>query len=806
MKVTKEKFIRDFKDTLHEEQLVKIPNATETEIFLALAKLVRKYYTRIWLERNRQLTENQEKVAYYFSIEFLPGRMLETNLLNLGILSTTKEAFNELGIDFEAVKEAEHDMALGNGGLGRLAAAFMDSLATTGYPGFGNGLRYQYGLFKQRIVDGYQVELPDTWFGSTGNVWEVRKDHDIVDVKLFGNVYLKSDDDGKLVPVYEGAQVLKAVPYDIPQIGFGNDVINNLRLWDVEIPLENELDYPTLESRRAVQDITSVLYPDDSNYEGKKLRLIQEYFMTSAGLQTIIKSYLKHGMPLKDLYQKVSVHINDTHPAVAPAELMRLLIDDYGLEWDEAWEATIKTMSYTNHTILSEALEKWDTELFKFVLPRVYQIILEIDNRYVKDLAQKGIEAELIENTRIVKDRFIHMAHLAIIGGHSVNGVAKLHTELLKEDTLRAFYQLYPEKFNNKTNGIVQRRWTQIAAPELSRVIDSTIGEDWRRDIHRLRELENFQNDPQVLKQFHQVKQIAKEKLAKYILKTTGVVVSTDAIFDVQVKRLHAYKRQLLNVLHIMKRYLDLKDNPDLDCLPRVFIFGAKAAPGYHFAKSIIKVINEMANLINNDASLNGKLKVVFLENYNVSLAELIIPAADVSEQISLASKEASGTSNMKFMMTGAITLATLDGANIEIKDEVGDDNIIIFGMTKDQVYQHYEKHDYNSRVLYETNPEIRRIVDSFVNGTIPNCQNEGMEIYEALITHNDDYFLLEDLPAYIEAQNKIDLLYRDQKKWLQMSLVNIAHSDKFTSDDTIEEYANEIWHLNKKNIKNINS
>lgn len=800
MKVTKEKFIRDFKDTLHEEQLVKIPNATETEIFLALAKLVRKYYTRIWLERNRQLTENQEKVAYYFSIEFLPGRMLETNLLNLGILSTTKEAFNELGIDFEAVKEAEHDMALGNGGLGRLAAAFMDSLATTGYPGFGNGLRYQYGLFKQRIVDGYQVELPDTWFGSTGNVWEVRKDHDIVDVKLFGNVYLKSDDDGKLVPVYEGAQVLKAVPYDIPQIGFGNDVINNLRLWDVEIPLENELDYPTLESRRAVQDITSVLYPDDSNYDGKKLRLIQEYFMTSAGLQTIIKSYLKHGMPLKDLYQKVSVHINDTHPAVAPAELMRLLIDDYGLEWDEAWEATIKTMSYTNHTILSEALEKWDTELFKFVLPRVYQIILEIDNRYVKDLAQKGIEAELIEHTRIVKDRFIHMAHLAIIGGHSVNGVAKLHTELLKEDTLRAFYQLYPEKFNNKTNGIVQRRWTQIAAPELSRVIDSTIGEDWRRDIHRLRELENFQNDPQVLKQFHQVKQIAKEKLAKYILKTTGVVVSTDAIFDVQVKRLHAYKRQLLNVLHIMKRYLDLKDNPDLDCLPRVFIFGAKAAPGYHFAKSVIKVINEMANLINNDASLNGKLKVVFLENYNVSLAELIIPAADVSEQISLASKEASGTSNMKFMMTGAITLATLDGANIEIKDEVGDDNIIIFGMTKDQVYQHYEKHDYNSRVLYETNPEIRRIVDSFVNGTIPNCQNEGMEIYEALITHNDDYFLLEDLPAYIKAQNKIDLLYRDQKKWLQMSLVNIAHSDKFTSDDTIEEYANEIWHLNKIN------
>lgn len=798
MQLTKEKFIRDFKDTLHEEQLIKVVDATPTELFTSLAKVIRKYYTPLWLERNRKISENQEKVAYYFSIEFLPGRMLETNLLNLGILDIVKEGFAELNVDFDAVKNAEHDMALGNGGLGRLAAAFMDSLATTGYPGFGNGIRYQYGLFKQRIVDGYQVELPDSWFGSIGNVWETRKDHNIVDVKLFGDVYLSADESGKLVPVYEGAQVLRAVPYDVPQIGFENDNINNLRLWDVEIPEEYELYYPTLESRRRVEDITAILYPDDSNYEGKQLRLVQEYFMTSAGLQTIIKSYLKQGLPLEQIHEKVSVHINDTHPAVAPAEFMRLLVDDYGLDWSTAWNTTVKTMSYTNHTILSEALEKWDAELFKHVLPRVYQIVLEIDNRFVAEIAQKGIDSGVINRTRIVKDGQIHMANLAIIGGHSVNGVAKLHTELLKEDTLHDFYLLYPEKFNNKTNGIVQRRWTQIAAPELSKAIDETIGEAWRSDIHELQKLKAYADDTTVLDNFYHVKQEAKAKLARYIFETTGVEVSTEAIFDVQVKRLHAYKRQLLNVLHIIKLYLDLKDNPDKDMVPRVFIFGAKAAPGYHFAKSVIKIINELANLINYDDSLQGKLKVVFLENYNVSLAELIIPAANVSEQISLASKEASGTSNMKFMMTGAITLATLDGANIEIKDEVGDDNIVIFGMDKDAVYAHYAAHDYYARGVYEANPVIKRVVDSFINGTIPNSQAEGTEIYEALITHNDEYFLLEDFPAYVEAQEKIDQLYRNRTQWSRMSLLNIANSDKFTSDDTITEYAEEIWNLKK--------
>lgn len=798
MKLTKEQFLHDFKDILHEEQLIKVEDATPAELFQTLARTIRKYITPMWLERRNKLVENKQKIAYYFSIEFLPGRMLETNLLNLGILDVVKEGFDELGIDFTAVKRAEHDMALGNGGLGRLAAAFMDSLATTGYPGFGNGIRYRYGLFKQKIVDGYQVELPDDWFGSLGNVWETRKDHDVVDVKIFGNVYLQANKEGRIVPVYENSQTLRAVPYDVPQIGFENDTVNNLRLWDVEIPEEYELEYPTIEARRKVQDITAILYPDDSSYEGKELRLIQEYFMTSAGLQTIIKSYRKQGLPLEQIPEKVSVHINDTHPAVAPAEFMRLLLDDCGLEWADAWNATVKTMSYTNHTILSEALEKWDAELFKNVLPRVYQIILEIDNRYVSDMAARGIDPQVIENTRIVKDNQVHMAHLAIIGGHSVNGVAKLHTELLKEDTLRDFYAIYPEKFNNKTNGIIQRRWLQIADEPLSNEIDRLIGKGWRTDIHELRRLLDYKDDRQVLSEFYNVKQEAKARLAVFIKESTGVEVSTEAIFDVQVKRLHAYKRQLLNLLHILKLYWDLKDNPNKDMVPRVFIFGAKAAPGYHFAKSVIKLINEVANLVNNDESLQGKLKVVFLENYRVSLAELIIPAADVSEQISLASKEASGTSNMKFMMTGAITLATLDGANIEIKDEVGDDNIVIFGMDKDEVYDHYARHDYYSRGVYESNPVVRRVVDSFVDGTIPNVRNEGSEIYEALITHNDEYFLLEDFASYVAAQEKIDQLYRDKGKWARMSLINIATSDKFTSDDTIEQYAKEIWNLKK--------
>ena len=794
----KEAFIEDVKENVKNLYRKTLDEASQQEIFQAVSYTVKDVIIDDWLATQKAFDKQDPKMVYYMSMEFLMGRALGNNMINLKMYKEVKEALEEIGLNLDEIEDQEPDPALGNGGLGRLAAAFMNSLATTGYPGFGNGLRYRYGLFKQRIVDGYQVELPDGWFGSTGNVWETRKDHDIVYVKLFGDVVLESNEDGRFVPTYKNAQVLRAVPYDVPQIGYKNGVINNLRLWDVEIPEEYELDYPTLEARRRVKDITAILYPDDSTIEGKKLRLVQEYFMTSAGLQTIIKSYLKMGLPLKDIHEKVSVHINDTHPAVAPAEFMRLLLDEYGLSWEDAWNATVKTMSYTNHTILQEALEKWDQQLFKRVLPRVYQIILEIDNRYIAEMAGRGVAADVIERTRIVKDGQVHMANLAIIGGHSVNGVAKLHTELLKEDTLHDFYTIYPEKFNNKTNGIVQRRWTQIAAPELSAAIDDVIGDGWRNDIHELENLTTYLDDKEVLNQFYQVKKTAKQRLADYIKETTGVEVSTDAIFDVQVKRLHAYKRQLLNLLHIIKLYWDLKDNPDKDMVPRVFIFGAKAAPGYHFAKSVIKLINEVANLVNDDESLQGKLKVVFLENYRVSLAELIIPAADVSEQISLASKEASGTSNMKFMMTGAITLATLDGANIEIKDEVSDENVVIFGMDKDEVYEHYARHDYYSRAVYENNTVIRRVVDTFVNGTIPNAQAEGTEIYEALITHNDEYFLLEDFAAYVEAQEKIDALYRDHDKWARMSLANIAKSHKFTSDDTITEYAKEIWELKK--------
>lgn len=748
-----------------------------------------------WLRRRDEIVKEQKKTAYYFSIEFLPGKMLQTNLLNLGIYDLVQEALCEIGVDLMDLVDAEHDMALGNGGLGRLASCFMDSLPTIGAPGFGNGIRYKYGLFKQKIVNGYQVELPDAWLSSDGNVWETKKPHSAVDVKIYGNVYLVPQENGDLKPIYENVKTLRAVPYDITQIGFKNDVVNNLRLWDVEIPEKYELDYPTLADRRRIEDITSVLYTDDATREGQSLRLIQEYFMVSAGLQTIVASYAKMGLPMAKIHEKVAVHINDTHPAMAVPELMRILVDEYDLDWDDAWAATTQVMSYTNHTILSEALEKWDAGLFKEIVPRIYQIVGEIDRQFVKAWVGK-VDAPVINHTRIIQNNQIHMANLSIIGGHSVNGVAKLHTELLIEDVLKDFYLLYPEKFNNKTNGIAQRRWSQIANPGMSALLDKQIGDGWRSNIHELLKLEDFLDDASVQLDFYQVKQANKQRLADYVKKTQGIDLPIHAIFDVQVKRLHAYKRQLLNVMHIIKLYQDLKDNAALEITPRVFFFGAKAAPGYHFAKSVIKIINELANLINNDESLRNQLKVVFLENYNVSLAELIVPAADVSEQISTAGKEASGTSNMKFMMNGAITLATLDGANIEIKDAVGEDNIVIFGMDKDAVYGHYARHDYNSRHIYETNPRLKRVVDAFTDGTIPNTHYEGHEIWDALISYNDEYFLLEDFDDYVAKQAYISELYKDKNTWQSKAIKNIANSGCFTSDDTIELYAREIWEI----------
>ena len=748
-----------------------------------------------WLRRRDEIVKEQKKTAYYFSIEFLPGKMLQTNLLNLGIYDLVQEALCEIGVDLMDLVDAEHDMALGNGGLGRLASCFMDSLPTIGAPGFGNGIRYKYGLFKQKIVNGYQVELPDAWLSSDGNVWETKKPHSAVDVKIYGNVYLVPQENGDLKPIYENVKTLRAVPYDITQIGFKNDVVNNLRLWDVEIPEKYELDYPTLADRRRIEDITSVLYTDDATREGQSLRLIQEYFMVSAGLQTIVASYAKMGLPMAKIHEKVAVHINDTHPAMAVPELMRILVDEYDLDWDDAWAATTQVMSYTNHTILSEAPEKWDAGLFKEIVPRIYQIVGEIDRQFVKAWVGK-VDAPVINHTRIIQNNQIHMANLSIIGGHSVNGVAKLHTELLIEDVLKDFYLLYPEKFNNKTNGIAQRRWSQIANPGMSALLDKQIGDGWRSNIHELLKLEDFLDDASVQLDFYQVNQANKQRLADYVKKTQGIDLPIHAIFDVQVKRLHAYKRQLLNVMHIIKLYQDLKDNAALEITPRVFFFGAKAAPGYHFAKSVIKIINELANLINNDESLRNQLKVVFLENYNVSLAELIVPAADVSEQISTAGKEASGTSNMKFMMNGAITLATLDGANIEIKDAVGEDNIVIFGMDKDAVYGHYARHDYNSRHIYETNPRLKRVVDAFTDGTIPNTHYEGHEIWDALISYNDEYFLLEDFDDYVAKQAYISELYKDKNTWQSKAIKNIANSGRFTSDDTIELYAREIWEI----------
>ena len=648
-----------------------------------------------------------KKKIYYISAEFLIGKLLSNNLINLGIYDEVAEFLKKNGKSLAEIESVEPEPSLGNGGLGRLAACFLDSIATLGLPGEGIGLNYHLGLFKQVFEDNLQHEVPNPWI--TPDSW------------------LTATDVTYMVP-FRGFS-LKSTMYSIDVAGYENKAIH-LNLFDIDLADESMVhDGITFNKKDILHNLTLFLYPDDSDEDGRKLRVYQQYFMVSNAAQLILDEAVSKGSNLHDLADYAVVQINDTHPSMIIPEFIRLL-GERGIDFDEAAEIVSHVCAYTNHTILAEALEKWPIHYLEDIVPQLVPIIRKLDEK---------VKAKYpAENLAIIdSNNLVHMAHMDIHYGFSINGVAALHTEILKNSELHQFYEIYPEKFNNKTNGIVQRRWTQIAAPELSAAIDDVIGDGWRNDIHELENLTTYLDDKEVLNQFYQVKKTAKQRLADYIKETTGVEVSTDAIFDVQVKRLHAYKRQLLNLLHIIKLYWDLKDNPDKDMVPRVFIFGAKAAPGYHFAKSVIKLINEVANLVNNDESLQGKLKVVFLENYRVSLAELIIPAADVSEQISLASKEASGTSNMKFMMTGAITLATLDGANIEIKDEVGDENVVIFGMDKDEVYEHYARHDYYSRAVYENNPVIRRVVDTFVNGTIPNAQAEGTEIYEALITHN---------------------------------------------------------------------
>ena len=792
--MNKTEFKESFSRRLAEKFAMGVADASLDELYQTLGSLMTSAYSQNWQQTWKDYREADQKQAYYFSIEFLPGKMLKSNLLNMGWLDMVTEGLAELNIDLEDLAEVEPDMALGNGGLGRLASCFMDSIASMGLPGNGNGIRYEYGLFKQRFVDNYQVELPDEWLHK-GNLWEVRKESKAVDVRIGGDVYMSHDEYGNLVPNYQGGMMLRAVPYDTGMLGYQNGIVNTMRLWSVEISPEEEDRYRSIKDRRAVEDLTSVLYPDDSSEAGRRLRLSQEYFFVSAGVQSILRYYKQLKKPMDEINQYIAIHINDTHPAMCVAEFMRLLVDEEKMGWERAWNLTQEVMSYTNHTIMAEALEKWSIDMMKSVCPRIYQIIEEIDRRFVEEMT--GVhDFDLIQRTRIIQCGQVHMAHLAIIGSHSTNGVAKLHSDLLKSVVLHDFYRLYTARFNNKTNGIAMRRWTQLANPSLSKVLDETIGNTWRKQPSDLRLLLNYEEDDQVLDKLAAAKLENKQRLADYIQKHCGVEVNPHAIFDVQIKRLHAYKRQLLNLLHIIKLYLELKENPELPIEPRVFIFGAKAAPSYHYAKSIIKVINETASLINQDTTIKDKLKVIFLENYNVSLAERIIPAADVSEQISLASKEASGTSNMKLMLNGAVTIATLDGANVEIRDAVGDENIAIFGLTESEVYQYYENKNYSSADIYRENAQVHKVVKTLIDGTIPNIFAEGQEIFDSLIKYNDEFFVLRDFEDYCLAQETVNQAYQDKRRWRQISLRNIANAGRFSSDNTVQRYADDIWQI----------
>lgn len=768
---------------------------SKTEQYIALGDLVRGLYSEDWIQTIMEYNKKKEKQVYYFSMEFLPGRMLKSNLLNMGILDCVKQGMDELELDLDEVARAEVDPALGNGGLGRLASCFMDSIASTGLAGNGNGIRYRYGLFKQKFINGYQIELPENWLRNK-NVWEVRKENKAVIVRFGGDVsFTQEDGDGRLRVRHENTRDILAVPYDTAQVGYNNGVVNNLRLWSAEIPYGDEARFSTEEQREEVKRITEVLYPDDSNYEGRLLRVQQEYFFSSAGIQSIVRYFKRLKLDWSLFPDKIAIHINDTHPTLAIPELMRILLDEEGLTWDQTWEITKKTVSYTNHTILQEAMERWPETMISDLLPRIYQIIQEINRRHI-DKKTPLYGEELSQRTAIIANGQIKMANLAIIGSHSVNGVARLHTDILMADTLNDFYVMYPQKFNNKTNGITQRRWVQIANENLTAMLDETIGTEWKSNPEEIKILKAHRDNKNVLDKLEQVKLSNKKRFAAYALQEMGIEIDPTALFDVQIKRLHAYKRQLLNVLHILDRYLQLKDNPNANLQKRVFIFGAKAAPSYYYAKQIIKLINSIAYLINNDPSINDKIKIVFVENYGVSLAELIIPAADISEQISLAGKEASGTSNMKLMSNGAITMATLDGANVEIRDNVGEDNIFIFGLKSDEVQEFYRNGVYNSRDIYDKNPRLKRILNLLIDGTIPGVETEGRDIFDSLVMYNDEYFLLKDFDGYLQAQYEADKAFSDRDRWNRMALMNIASSGPFSSDYTILRYADEIWKI----------
>ena len=807
----KEAFKKSVKDNVKFLYRKTIEEATQEQIFQAVSYTVKDVIIDNWLETQKAYEKQDPKIVYYMSMEFLMGRALGNNLINLCAYGEVKEALDELGFDLNCIEDQEPDPALGNGGLGRLAACFLDSLATLNYSAYGCGIRYHYGMFKQKIENGYQIEVPDNWL-KNGYPFELRRPEYAKEVHFGGFVRVEYDPEkGGNKFIHEGYQAVKAIPYDMPITGYDNDVVNTLRIWDAEPIVDFELDSfdkgdykKAVEQENLARNIVEVLYPNDNHYAGKELRLKQQYFFVSASLQAAIAKYKKKHDDIHKLYEKVTFQMNDTHPTVAVAELMRILMDEEGLGWDEAWEVTRKSVAYTNHTIMSEALEKWPIELFSRLLPRVYQIIEEINRRFILEIQAKYPgNYEKIKKMAIIYDGQVKMAHLAIAAGYSVNGVARLHTEILKNQELKDFYEMMPEKFNNKTNGITQRRFLLHANPLLADWITEHIGPDWITDLPQLKKLEVYADDEKALQEFMNIKFKNKERLAKYILEHNGVEVDPHSIFDVQVKRLHEYKRQLLNILHVIYLYNQIKMHPEMEFYPRTFIFGAKASAGYATAKKIIKLINSVADVVNNDASINGKIKVVFIENYRVSNAEWIFAAADVSEQISTASKEASGTGNMKFMLNGAPTLGTMDGANVEIVEEVGVENAFIFGLSSDEVINYENNGGYDPNMIYNTDEEIRQVLMQLINGTFSNDTELFRDLYDSLLnTKNTDradrYFILADFRSYADAQKRVEAAYRDEKGWAKKALLNTACSGKFTSDRTIQEYVDDIWHLDK--------
>ncbi len=812
----KEDFKKEIKKNLKNLYRKKIDEATNQEIFQAVSYALKEYIIDDWIATQDAIASSKAKIVYYMSMEFLMGRALGNNLINMTAYNEVKEVLDEMGIDINVIEDEEPDAALGNGGLGRLAACFLDSLSTLNYPAYGCGIRYRYGMFKQKIKDGYQVEVPDNWL-KEGNPFELRREEYAKEVRFGGTVRFEKDPaTGKDKFVQEGFESVLAIPYDMPIVGYNNHMVNTLRIWDAKAIVDFSLDsfdrgeyHKAVEQENLAKNIVEVLYPNDNHYAGKELRLKQQYFFVSASIQSLIAKYKKdHGNDLHKLHEKVTIQMNDTHPTVAVPELMHQLIDFEGMTWEEAWEVTTKTCAYTNHTIMAEALEKWPIDLFKKLLPRIYQIVEEIDKRFVANIKAKypGND-EKVKKMAILWDNQVRMANMAIAAGYSVNGVAKLHTEILKNQELRDFYEMMPEKFNNKTNGITQRRFLAHGNQLLSDWVTEKIGDGWKTDLSQIAKLKPLADDPQARKEFMDIKYQNKVRLAKYIKEHNGVDVDPNSIFDVQVKRLHEYKRQFLNILHVMYLYNKVKENPEMDFYPRTFIFGAKAAAGYQRAKETIKLINSVAEVINNDASINGKLKVVFIEDYRVSNAEIIFAAADVSEQISTASKEASGTGNMKFMLNGAPTLGTMDGANVEMVEEVGIENAFIFGLSSEEVINYENNGGYNPTDIYFNDWELKRVIDQLMDGTYSHGDHEMYKnLYNSLLNTQcsskpDTYFILKDFRSYADAQKRVEETYKDRDKWARMALLQTACCGKFSSDRTIEEYAQEIWHLEKIKI-----